>query len=244
MLRKINLLSAVIAVFFTVNLVSAQKTTETKNISGMVSAQKIGEARSEEMSLEEAQRRGLLPKGFPLERYEKIPDGCPKNAKAYVIIRNATTGLFPTAMLMSKLNTNPYLATLPLRKYGDKGPDRWFGDSFALGSCKVCAAAISAEVANEGGENDGFHVWLSPDGAPSADKYKTTLKSAVSYMGNPPTNPQLWAAGDPVGAVKVVTMDLPANLINQYIFATANPFLDAVVWDDTRVDSMQLVIWR
>jgi hypothetical protein len=241
MLRKIYLLLALVGmlVISNVGLVSAQRIAVLKG-------EKItlAETKSEEISLDEAQKLGLLPKSFPLERYRQVPEGCARNARAYIIVRNASTGTFPTAMLMSKLNTNPYLATLPLRKYGDKGPDRWFGDSFSLGSCKICAATISAEVENEGGDNDGFHVWLSPDGPPSPDKYKATLKSAVSYTGNPTTNPQLWAANDPIGMVKTVTMDLPANLINQNIFTSANPFLDVVLWDDTKVNSLQLVIWR
>jgi hypothetical protein len=180
------------------------------------------------------------PVGFDLML--RVPEGCPKEAKLETIARNQKTGTKPSAVLtqwMKQVFNNPQF---PTRGYAVKGPDSAFYDSFAIGGCRVCAAKITAQVSNEGGHNDAFNVILSPAAAPITSA--NFLVSLVSYGTNNAVAPYgLWSS--PTEMSKTLSIVLNANSINKYIVSgIQNPSLDVYTQDDTRVESMQLEIWR
>jgi hypothetical protein len=198
------------------------------------------------------------------DRRRNVPEGCPKNAKLEVITRNSTTGVNMTQQLQSVFNSVPTITQFPVRGYGIKGPDRMFGDSFPLGNCKICAARLTTTITDEGGNNDSLLVFMSDP----TEAWITTGNGGMNgnrllYLNSYGTvgsngRPKLWdSAGQ---GTKTLTLDLKEegnisqttgfttngiSKLNNYIFNfSGTPYLDVVVWDDTKVDSMQLEIWR
>ena len=171
---------------------------------------------------------------------KKHPKGCPKNAKSQLIARDSTTKIVLSPMFAiyaAQTSGNP---KFPRRGYGEKGPDRIFYDSFPIGACRICAATLTAQVFNEGGHNDALHVWFSSD---TQLPTSPTLVSLLSYGTPGATSFGLWASASETS--KTVSANLDKDKINQYIISgVQTPMLDVLVQDDTRVDSMQLVIWR
>jgi hypothetical protein len=225
-----------------------------------VSAQEKGGADAY-LPVEEAAKLGRLPKGFPVDVYQRVPKGCPREAKPYVIVRNAKTGTAPSSELKAVMAQNTYRPAA--RAYGETGADKWFVDTLPLGSCRICAASLIADLVNEGGlsTNDSLSIWLADPSAiygPGMTFLKPTFLSAGS-AGAIAGKPSLW--GPPVATAKILNLDLnvagivsdanTANdtiglpILNNYIFTTAAaPALDVFIQDDTTVNSLQLVVWR
>lgn len=210
---------------------------------------------------DEAIRAGRVPKTFPMEVYQRVPRGCPAGAKAYVINRDAKTGTMPSPELKTLMTQNTYRPTP--RAYGERGIDKWFVDTLPLGSCKICAATLVADLVNEEGlsNNDGLLAWTADPSAiygPGMSLIKPLFLYVFS-SGAAPGKPTLW--GPPAPPSKILTMDLNVagrisdNIttndivglpyLNNYIFTTtATPGLDVFIQDDTTVNSLQLVVWR
>jgi hypothetical protein len=172
----------------------------------------------------------------------RVPENCPKGAKLETIRRDKGTGTKPSPVLtqwMQQIYNNPQF---PTRGYAVKGPDRAFYDSFSIGGCRVCAAIITAQVENEGGHNDSFNVALSPAALPFPPS--SFIVKLLSYGTPGATAPfGLWTS--PTETSKTLSINLNANSINQYIVSGIQaPYLDVFTQDDTKVNSMQLDIWR
>jgi hypothetical protein len=198
----------------------------------------------------------------------RIPKGCPKEAQPYIIKRDASTGVSRSENLNNFFSefSKEVQARFPNRGYGEKGPDRFFGDSFPLGNCKICAATLTAEVENEGADNDSLTLWLSDptlhlvttgSGGIVGNRFLYLTSYCCGVGAVQPGKPGLWESPS-TSSPKTFTLDLNMNgdissstspqngidKINQYIFSNPNPALDVIVADDTKVNSMQLVIWR
>lgn len=212
MLRKLNLLLAILAVPVLYNLAPAQiLQTDVRKSAELVVA-------------------------------GRMPEGCPRDAKLETIKRGKETGTKPTAVLtewVKQVHNNPQF---PTRGYAEKGPDRAFYDSFSLGGCRICAARLTAQVENEGGHNDSFNVILSPAANPVPSS--NFIVRLYSYATTGATMPfGLWTS--PTETSKTLSIALNANTLNQYIVSgIQNPSLDVYTQDDTKVNSMQLEIWR
>ena len=215
-----------------------------------------------EIPLEEAQKLGRLPKDFQIDRMRRPPAGCPKNARAYVISRDATTGVARDENMNNffRTFTREFQTRFPPRGYGEKGPDRWFGDSFPLGTCKICAATLTAQIENEGASNDSMLLFLSDNTLKMINGGQNTSGNRLLYLyTHGGTLPSLWSPTAPFGSAQNLTLDLNVNgdisssaspndgikKINEYIFTTASePALEVFFQDDTKVNSIQLLIWR
>lgn len=198
----------------------------------------------------------------------RVPKGCPKEAQPVVINRNASTGVNRSENLKNFFNEfkEDIKTRFPNRGYGERGPDRFFGDSFQLGNCKICAATLTAEVENEGADNDSFSVWLSDttlhpivtgNGGIAGNRFLFLTSYCCGIWAYQPGKIGLWESPS-TPSPKTFTLDLNVNgdissatspqdginKINQYIFSNPNPALDVIVADDTKVNSMQLVVWR
>jgi hypothetical protein len=181
-----------------------------------------------------------LPKDFPADLLRKMPEGCPAGAKRQIISRDKSNKITLSSAFSQYANQTSSNPQFPRRGYGEAGPDRIFYDSFPVGGCRICAATLIAQVANEGGHNDALHVWLSPSVLPLPSP---TLASLGSYATGGTIPIGLWIS--PTETTKTVSVNLDKNKINQYIISSIQtPMLDVMVQDDTRVDSMQLVVWR
>jgi hypothetical protein len=218
------------------------------------------------ISIDEAAKLGKLPRGFQLDRYRRVPAGCPKGARAYVISRNATSGVSRSDNLNNFFGGFPreIQTRFPSRGYGERGPNRFFGDSFPLGNCKICAASMMAEVENEGADNDSLTIWLSDNtllpimtGNGGIAGNRLTYLTSYGTPGLIVGNPALWDG--PAPSPKTISLDLNRDgnvttsaspmtgisRINQYIFSSVvSPYLEVIVADDTKVNSLQMVIWR
>ncbi len=243
--EPLNLMMMILAMLVFGNLVFGQE-----NQSGVV-------------SLEEAQKLGRLPKDFPLERMRRVPKGCPKEAKAYVVSRDSRTGVIRDQNMTNFFGTftDVFKTQFPPRGYGEKGPDHWFGDSFPLGSCKICAANLTAEIENEGASNDSLLVFYSDTTLKMINGGQNTSGNRHLYLftQSNPLYSTLWLPTEQFGAIKTLSLDLNINgdisqtnspndgisKINNYIFTTTSvSALEVFAQDDTKVNSMQLVIWR
>jgi hypothetical protein len=213
--------------------------------------------------VEEAAKLGQLPSGFPVDVYQRVPKGCPRGARPYIITRNAGTGTTPSTQLMAVMSQNTYRPAP--RAYGETGIDKWFVDTLPLGSCKICAGFLIADLVNEGGlsTNDGFTIWTgdpSPIYGPGMALIKPLFLHATSSgSGAVAGKPSLW--GPPVTSTKTLSLNLnvagrisdaPTTndfaglpVLNNYIFTTTGtPTLDVFLSDDTTIRSLQLVVWR
>lgn len=209
------------------------------------------------------QERATAAQAFQQVDVVRVPAGCPRDAKPYVITHNEKTGTTPSSEMLAVMKQNNYRPAP--RGFAEAGIDKWFIDTLPLGSCRICAASLVADLVNEGGmgTNDGLAIWLADPSAiygPGMTGMKPTFLTATSVAsGAVAGKPSLW--GPPVAMSKILTLDLnvagaisdanTANdtiglpVLNNYIFTTtATPALDVFIQDDTRVNSLQLTVWR
>ena len=165
-----------------------------------------------------------------------LKERCSRISKADVQTKNINPSLSQRLkQLMTANNWN-------ITGYNAGEADYIFADSFRLGNCRVCYAEMSVRfksvnmVTTSGSTagNDTFTI-LGPNanGSPALQYFK---------IWQPPTPPPNADTG--IGITKTVTFQVPANLLNQYIFTTApNTPLDVVAQDDTAIQSIQLSVW-
>ncbi len=193
----------------------------------------------------------------------KVPKGCPLSAQRYNISRNASTKTKRTKQMMEFLDgVKQQLPGQSIRGYGEGGQNKFFGDSFPLKGCKVCAAKLTAVVDNEQGlaHNDALNVYFSEstfqlsNGSTSGDR----LLGVGSYGTNSiqPGRTYLWKTSSDVGP-KTLELNLnnDGNIsagaspqtgisrVNQYLFSDSDPHLEVWVQDDTIVKSIDLEVW-
>lgn len=167
----------------------------------------------------------------------RVPRGCPRGAKPIVINRGPNNQSTPALSLNSYLQKVTGGDKTKIRNYGQAGSDKQFGDSFGLGSCRLCAARLEFKLQKESGQwdNDGFHVYLEPDTVSS------TLPTPIFTTGA-----NLWTQfsnGMPV--VQWGSGFRPISELNNYIFNSQlqTPMLSVYIQDDTKILSSRLILW-
>lgn len=170
-----------------------------------------------------------------------LKERCSKLAKVDVQTKNSNPSLSQRLMqVRAAKNWN-------VVGYNSSDYDRIFLDSFRLGNCKVCYAEMTVRVSSlngASGDGDGGNDALNILGIPNTTSpnfgYSPALQSFRIWQ-SPTTAPNI-----PVnsGTSKTITFQVPANLLNEYIFKTGpNAPLDVLVQDDTAVQSMQFSVW-
>jgi hypothetical protein len=149
-----------------------------------------------------------------------VPPEC-KGIKPIVQTHNSSTGVSPSAVLLS------FMGTHARKGYNNPAVNTYFGDSFRLQNCRVCYATIEAKVQHYADiwNNDSLTVGVAPFGS-----------SNVFVSGNiwpPNTNPT------------TLTRVVPAGLLTTYITTSSLPpkDLDVFAQDDTNFHSVTLSVW-
>jgi hypothetical protein len=133
---------------------------------------------------------------------------------------------FPSAYLIS--------TGLLLRQYDDPGTNKkLFGDSFALGGCRVCGVRVYVRARREGElfDNDTLSFGVS-------DNANGTTYNAVSVA---PAFSPMWT-GQP--SPYTFYREIGGSVLNPEIFAKNAAVLDISSQDDTAIDWIQVYIWR
>jgi hypothetical protein len=176
--------------------------------------------RIEESTLEadpEARKLGAIPGYRCIPRPRVIRLGQPDN---FSPAGNEPLFLSPTAKAVwgSKLVPFDFAA-----------PNRVFVVSMNLGQCKLCGdkdmkVALRVKRLPGGAQNDKAYLHFS-NGVPNASGLSPALSVVDIWKSEPPTVTQ-----------KTVTLSVPLNNVNAYIFQNPAAFLEIAVQDDTSVD--------
>jgi hypothetical protein len=132
---------------------------------------------------------------------------------------------------------SPYLISTGLlqRRYDDLGTNkRLFGDSFALGGCRVCGVRVYVRARREGElfDNDTLSFGVSDAG------------NGINYNSVSVATPfaPMWPAGQP--SPFTFYREIGGSVLNPEIFAKNTPVLDIVSEDDTAIDWTRVYVWR
>lgn len=125
---------------------------------------------------------------------------------------------------------SPQLATFlsgkPVRKFDEGGANKLLGQSFRIGSCKVCAVQLEAKIKNEGD--------ISP-----YDKIYIYGKDIIG-------TDLIWSATIPLGTTNFSAyLPLPSiTKLNQHIFTNApGHWLNVIEQDDYQFDYVKVRVW-
>lgn len=129
---------------------------------------------------------------------------------------------------------SPFLiSAIPLQRlYDDLGTNkRYFGDSFGLGGCRVCAVQVWVRAKREGelDDNDSLGFYISDAVAPH------NAVGVGTFFSN------MWTG---VGSPHTFFTEVPGSVANPEITGKITPMLDIVSQDDTSIDYSRIVIWR
>ncbi|HEX8369853.1 MAG TPA: hypothetical protein VF604_15005 [Pyrinomonadaceae bacterium] len=130
---------------------------------------------------------------------------------------------------------SPYqVATYPpMRRYDDPGFDRYFGDSYRLGSCRVCAVRVYVRARGEGGLDYNDSLWFQVSDAGNGTNYNP-VNIAPGFT-------TIWNSSS---APFTFYREIPGSVINPEIFAKNAATLDITAQDDTVVDWTSVYIYR
>jgi hypothetical protein len=133
---------------------------------------------------------------------------------------------FPSAYLVS--------TGLLQRRYDDLGTNKkLFGDSYALGGCRVCGVRVYVRAKREGEiyDNDTLSFGVSDAG-------NGTTYNAI---GVAPSFSPMWT-GQP--SPYTFYREIPGSVINPELTAKNTPMLDISSQDDTAIDYTRVYIYR
>ena len=130
---------------------------------------------------------------------------------------------------------SPYqLATYPIqRRYDDPGDDRYFGDSYRLGSCRVCAVRVYVRARGEGGLDYNDSLWFQVSDAANGTNYNP-VNIAPGF-----TN--IWNSSS---APFTFYREIPGSVINPELWVKNAATLDITAQDDTVVDWTRVYIYK
>jgi hypothetical protein len=130
---------------------------------------------------------------------------------------------------------SPYqVATYPpMRRYDDPGFDRYFGDSYRLGGCRVCAVRVYVRARGEGGLDYNDSLWFQVSDAANGTNYNP-VNIAPGFTS-------IWNTSS---APFTFYREIPGSVINPEIWAKNAATLDITAQDDTVVDWTSVYIYR
>ncbi|HLL99500.1 MAG TPA: hypothetical protein VK400_00460 [Pyrinomonadaceae bacterium] len=153
-----------------------------------------------------------------------------------VSVQYLTRGSFDNFVGVEATFPSPFqVATYPLqRRYDDLGTNKkYFGDSYSLGGCRVCAVRVYVRARREGEIDDNDNLWFIVSDAGNGTAY-----NPVNIA--PPFNPMWWGQPSPYTFYR----EIPGSVINPEIFAKNTPMLDISSQDDTAIDYTRVYIYR
>jgi len=151
-------------------------------------------------------------------------------------VQYMTRGSFDNFVGLEATVPSPYLISTGLlqRQYDDPGTNkRLFGDSFRLGSCRVCGARVYVRARREGElfDNDTLAFGVS-DAANGINYNPVTVAPAFSPMWTGQPSPFTFYR------------EIGGSVLNPEINAKNAAMLDISSQDDTAIDWIRVYIWR
>lgn len=153
-----------------------------------------------------------------------------------VSVQYLTRGSFDNFVGVEATFPSPFqVATYPLqRRYDDLGTNKkYFGDSYFLGGCRVCAVRVYVRARREGEIDDNDNLWFIVSDAGNGTTY-----NPVNIA--PAFSPMWWGQPSPYTFYR----EIPGSVINPEIFGKNTPMLDISSQDDTAIDYTQVYIYR
>jgi len=164
--------------------------------------------------------------------FPRVPRECYK--KPRLSTQLLTRGTIDNFVGIEATAPSPYLVSTGLlqRRYDDLGWNKQlFGDSYALGGCRVCAIQIWVRAKREG-ESDGNDTL----GFNISDAVAPYNAVGVGTYFSP-----MWSG---VGSPRTFFTEVPGSVANPEITGKITPMLDIVSQDDTAIDYTRVVVWR
>lgn len=164
--------------------------------------------------------------------FPRVPRECLK--KPRLSIQALSRGTVDNFVGIEGTSPSPFLiSAVPLqRKYDDLGTNKqYFGDSYDLGKCRVCAVQVWVRAKREGelDTNDSLGFYISDAiGAYNAVGVGTFFSNMWSGVGSPHT----------------FFTEIPGSVANPEIFSKNRPMLDISSQDDTSIDYTRVYIWK
>ncbi|MET0752149.1 MAG: hypothetical protein ABWZ66_02200 [Pyrinomonadaceae bacterium] len=151
-------------------------------------------------------------------------------------VQYMTRGSFDNFVGLEATIPSPYLVSTGLlqRQYDDPGTNkRLFGDSFRLGSCRVCGARVYVRARSEGElfDNDTLAFGVS-DAANGINYNPVTVAPVFSPMWTGQPSPFTFYR------------EIGGSVLNPEINAKNAAMLDISSQDDTAIDWIRVYIWR
>jgi hypothetical protein len=131
---------------------------------------------------------------------------------------------------------SPYLiSAIPLqRRYDDPGTNKqYFGDSFALGGCRVCGVRVYVRARREGELDDNDSLSFGVSDAGNGTSYNSVSAAPPFY--------NMWTG---LPSQYTFYREIGGSVLNPEIFAKNSPVLDIVSQDDTAIDWVTVYVWR
>jgi hypothetical protein len=151
-------------------------------------------------------------------------------------VQYLTRGSFDNFVGVEATFPSPYLISTGLlqRRYDDLGTNKkLFGDSFALGGCRVCGVRVYVRARREGELDDNDTLSFGVSDAGNGTAYNpVTVAPAFSPMWTGQPSPFTFYR------------EIGGSVLNPEIFAKNNAMLDISSQDDTAIDWIQVYIWR
>jgi hypothetical protein len=127
------------------------------------------------------------------------------------------------------------IASYPLqRRYDDTGTNKkYFGDSYRLGSCRVCAVRVYVRARGEGELDDNDNLWFIVSDAANGTNYNPVTIAGQFYpMWNGQPSPYTFYR------------EIPGSVINPELWSKNAATLDISSQDDSAIDWTSVYIYR
>ncbi len=162
----------------------------------------------------------------------KVPKECLR--KPRLSIQQLWRGTVDNFVGIEATAPSPYLISTGLlqRRYDELGTNKkLFGDSFALGSCRVCAIQVWVRAKREGELDDN-------------DTLGFDISDAVMPYNAVSVGPYFAPMWSGVGSPHTFFAEIPGSVANPEISGKTTAMLDVVSQDDTAIDYTRVLIWR
>jgi len=164
--------------------------------------------------------------------------GCP-GYREYVGGKNDKFALPPDPTIQSPALA-AFLATLPnKRQFDEVGPNKAFGHSIRLCTCRIARAELEIGVRAEQRGPNSSHT-SSDSGNDSLTIGEAPFTSGTWKRVY---SDYIWPAGNAGGNNQVFNIPLSAANLNNWMINTPNGHLDFYIQDDTGVDYIKLKVW-